>query len=68
MKCLAFPPRQVRLANGPFKEKLTSGKGRVTIRFQSRPGDIAAGVFGLRLMKRSVAPEPYRSQFVFKDH
>lgn len=48
--------------------KLTRGKSRTTVRFQSRPGDIAGGVFGVRLMRASVAPEPYRQRFVFKDH
>jgi len=47
---------------------LTSGKQRVTVRFQSRPGDLAGGVFGVRLMRSRVAPESYRPQFVFKDH
>ncbi|BCU78077.1 beta-L-arabinofuranosidase domain-containing protein [Luteolibacter sp. LG18] len=47
---------------------LTAGKSRVTVRFQSRPGDIAGGVFDLRLMRREVAPAAYRQEFVFKDH
>jgi DUF1680 family protein len=49
-------------------EALTAGKLQVTIRFQSRPGDIAGGVFGISLMKRSAAPAAYRQEFVYKDH
>ena len=45
-----------------------AGRSRLTVRFQSRAGDIAGGVFGLRLMKQAVAPEPYRQEFVFKGH
>jgi hypothetical protein len=52
----------------PLDESLTAGKRRVTVRFQSRPGDIAGGVFDVKLMLSSVAPVPYRQQFVFKDH
>lgn len=52
----------------PLPEALTANKPHVCVRFQSRPDDIAGGVFGITLMKRSVAPEPYRQQFVFKDH
>lgn len=49
-------------------ESLTTGKRQVTVRFQSRPGDIAGGVFGISLMKRSAAPTAYRQEFVYKDH
>ena len=49
--------------------ELTAGKSRVTIRFQSRPGDIAGGVFGLRMLHASAAPERrYEQEIVFKDH
>lgn len=48
---------------------LTHGKSRVIIRFQSRPGDIAGGLFGLRMMRASAAPEQrYEQAIVFKDH
>jgi hypothetical protein len=33
--------------------ELTADKTKVSIRFQSRPGDIAGGIFGLRLMRGS---------------
>jgi hypothetical protein len=35
----------------PIPPTLTSGRRRVVVRFQSRPGDIAGGVFGLRMMR-----------------
>lgn len=48
---------------------MSEGKGRVTIRFQSRPGDIAGGVFGLRMMRASALPRHrYEQSIVFKDH
>ncbi len=31
--------------------ELTRGKSRVTVRFQPHPGNIAGGVFGLRIIK-----------------
>ena len=34
----------------------TLGKTKITLRFQSGPGDIAGGVFGLRLMRANAAP------------
>ena len=48
--------------------ELTRGRSRVTVRFQSRPGDIAGGVFDLRTMRASAAPERFVSEIVFKDH
>lgn len=49
--------------------QLTRGKTKVTVRFQSRPGDIAGGVFGLRMMQASAAPaERYESTIIFKEH
>ena len=49
--------------------EVTRSKRKVTIRFQSRPGDIAGGVFALRMMRASAAPaERYESTIVFKEH
>ena len=49
--------------------ELTAGKSRITIRFQSHPGDIAGGLFGLRMMRSSAAPDQrYEQTIVFKDH
>lgn len=49
--------------------ELTRGKTKVTVRFQSRAGDIAGGVFGLRMMQASAAPaERYESTIIFKEH
>ena len=36
----------------PLPESMTRGKQRVTIKFQSHPGNFAGGVFGLRVMHR----------------
>lgn len=48
---------------------LCAGKSRVTLRFQSRPGDIAGGVFGLRMLRASAVPDQrYEQKIVFKDH
>jgi hypothetical protein len=35
--------------------ELIMGKSKITLRFQSRPGDIAGGIFGVRLMRASAA-------------
>ena len=35
----------------PIPPTLTNGRRMVVVRFQSRPGDIAGGVFGLRMMR-----------------
>jgi uncharacterized protein len=49
--------------------ELTAGKSRITLRFQSRPGDIAGGVFGLRMLRASAAPgQRYEQTIVFKGH
>ena len=48
---------------------LSAGKSHVTIRFQSMAGDIAGGVFGLRMMRASAVPaHRYEQTIVFKDH
>jgi hypothetical protein len=31
---------------------LTRGKQKVTVRFQAHPGNIAGGVFGVRMLRR----------------
>jgi DUF1680 family protein len=36
----------------PLPEKLTQGKSQITVKFQSPPGNIAGGVFGLRVLRR----------------
>lgn len=47
----------------------TAGRSLVTVRFQSRPGDIAGGVFGVRMMRASAVPaHRYEQTIVFKDH
>jgi DUF1680 family protein len=43
-------------ATYPIPESLTRGKSAVTVRFQSRPGNIAGGIFGLRVVKAGPAP------------
>lgn len=49
--------------------ELTRGKARVTLRFQSRPGDVAGGVFGVRTMRASAGPtESFESVIVYKEH
>ena len=49
--------------------ELTRGKTKVTVRFQSRLGDIAGGIFGLRMMRASAAPAGrFESTIVFKEH
>jgi DUF1680 family protein len=35
----------------PIPPRLTSGRRMVVVHFQSRPGDIAGGIFGLRMMR-----------------
>lgn len=54
----------------PIPEKLTAGKAAVVVRFQSRPGDIAGGVFGLQTVLTDSAPGQGfdSSAIVFKDH
>lgn len=49
---------------------MTAGKSKITVRFESRPGDVAGGVFGLRMMRAAAAPaERYDSTaIVFKEH
>jgi hypothetical protein len=37
--------------NYPIPPSLTRGREMVVVRFQSRPGDIAGGIFGLRMMR-----------------
>ena len=70
---------QVLLTNKPgdfFQEthpipfELTRGKGRIVVRFQSHPGDIAGGVFDLRMMKAQAAPSKGfdTTSIVYKDH
>lgn len=53
----------------PLPAELTTGRQRITIRFQSRPGDIAGAVYGLRIMAASAAAaydtEP---KILFKAH
>ncbi|MEY4489171.1 MAG: hypothetical protein RIQ79_1679 [Verrucomicrobiota bacterium] len=48
---------------------LTCGRAKVTVRFQSRSGDVAGALYGLRVMRAAVAPaydtEP---RVVFKAH
>jgi hypothetical protein len=48
--------------------ELTCGKTKVTVRFQSHPNDIAGGVFGLRMMRASAAPDRFKETIVFKEH
>ncbi len=36
----------------PLPDTLTQGKSQVTVRFQAHPGNIAGGVFGLRVLRR----------------
>jgi hypothetical protein len=48
--------------------ELTCGKTKVTVRFQSHPNDIAGGVFGLRMMRASAAPDRFKETIVFKQH
>ena len=38
----------------PVPVELTRGKGKVTVRFQAKPGKWAGGLFGVRMVK--VAP------------
>jgi DUF1680 family protein len=37
-------------------EELTRGKGKVTVRFQARPGNTAGGLYGLRVIQGKDAP------------
>lgn len=70
--------RQKLLTNRPgdffdqyheIPKAFTAGKQRVTLRFQSHPGDIAGGVFGLRMLRASAVPENrYEQRIVFKNH
>ncbi|MCB1132377.1 MAG: glycoside hydrolase family 127 protein, partial [Verrucomicrobiae bacterium] len=60
---------------GDFFEKVydlpverTRDRAKLTLRFQSRPGDTAGSVFGIRVMKASAEPTRYEAGFVFKDH
>ncbi len=41
----------------PLPADLTRGKDKVRVRFQARPGSIAGGVFGVRLLKPEQTPE-----------
>lgn len=54
----------------PIPAELTRGKQKVTVRFQSRPGDIAGGIFGLRIMRAEAAPKKGFDTLgiAFKDH
>lgn len=38
----------------PLPEELTRGKQKVTVRFQARPGHTAGGLYGLRVVRRSL--------------
>ena len=38
----------------PVPEVLTRGKQKVTVRFQARPGNIAGGLYGLRVVRRNL--------------
>ncbi len=40
----------------PIAEELTKNKDKVTVRFQSHPGNMAGGVFGCRIVKRAGEP------------
>ena len=53
----------------PIPPEFTSGRAKITVRFQARTGDVAGAVYGLRLMHASAASaydtEPH---VVFKAH
>lgn len=45
-------PGEFFYATYPLNPELTAGKEKVTVRFQSHPGNTAGGVFGLRIVRR----------------
>lgn len=48
---------------------MTLGRNMVTVRFQSRPGDTAGAVFGLRMMRGSAIPsQRYEQTIIYKHH
>jgi DUF1680 family protein len=53
----------------PVPPGLTRGRVKITVRFQSRPRDIAGAVFGLRVMRAdAAASESTEPAIIFKTH
>ncbi len=53
----------------PLPSGLTRGRTAVTVRFQSRPGDVAGAVYGLRVLHADVAADcDTEPRVVFKTH
>ena len=50
------PPGEFFDATYPIPQDLTKNKAKVTVRFQSHPGNMAGGVFGCRIVKREATP------------